>query len=202
MSTTKSLRTFACALVAAVIGLTSVPAFATGPDGDGDGISNLDELTIWSSSPTNTDSDGDSLSDGAEVLLYGTSPTLADTDGDGTPDNLDSTPTHFNGTTYGGGNNATFTNGRTGTIGAVSGLSPYGGVGVLLVEGSLQYDFSVGHAKGVASLHHALGLHYDSQSLWNGHHGMGWVSILDTQRTVFGSTRRTSTSSSRRRARR
>ncbi|MCE9638016.1 MAG: hypothetical protein K8T90_20130, partial [Planctomycetes bacterium] len=182
MSTKNSFRSFACTLVAAVIGLTAVPAFAT--DGDSDGITDADETSIWSSNPANADTDGDSISDGAEVLIYGTSPTLADTDGDGVNDSIDSTPTHFNGSTFGGGANATFANGRAGTIGAVSGLSPYDGVGVLLVEGSLQYDFSVGHAKGVASLHHALGLHYDSQSLWNGHHGMGWVSILDTQRTV------------------
>lgn len=56
------------------------------PDTDGDGLSDGDEVFIWSTDPTNPDTDGDGLTDGEEVLRYGTNPRLADTDGDGVSD--------------------------------------------------------------------------------------------------------------------
>ncbi len=80
-------------------------------DFDGDGISNLNEITyyncdplhadtdedglddgyeIWGGSdPTNTDSDGDGLSDGDEYWIYGTSPADIDSDGDGLSDGFE-----------------------------------------------------------------------------------------------------------------
>ncbi len=76
---------------------TSNPNLA---DFDGDGISNIDELTVYYTDPfdpTNgnpllaIDSDGDGLSDAAEAL-FGTSPLLADSDGDGYPDGVDEFP--------------------------------------------------------------------------------------------------------------
>ena len=142
-------------------------------DTDGDNLSDGDEVFVWLSDPNSTNTDGDGWNDGAEVLQYGTSPTLADTDGDTTADDADTNPTHAAGTTYGGSAAATFAGGRSGLIGPASGQAAVDGVGVLLSEGSFQYDFAVGQAKGVASLHHALGLHYDSQSLFDGAVGIG-----------------------------
>jgi Zn-dependent metalloprotease/streptogramin lyase len=54
-------------------------------DGDGDGLTNLDEY-LADTDPTNPDSDGDGLSDGDEVDVHGTDPTVSDTDGDGLSD--------------------------------------------------------------------------------------------------------------------
>ena len=122
-------------IVAAFVCALAAPAWAA--DADGDGLTDADETSVWTTNPNNANSDGDAWTDGDEVLLYGTSPTMTDTDGDGTADDADSQPLYAATTTYGGGNNATFTNKRTGPIQATSGLSPYDGVGVLLVEGSL-----------------------------------------------------------------
>ena len=54
-------------------------------DSDGDGLSDLAEVTVYHTSPTAKDSDGDGLSDGTEVQ-YGSNPNVADTDGDGMSD--------------------------------------------------------------------------------------------------------------------
>ncbi len=54
-------------------------------DGDGDGLTNLEEFANGSN-PLLADTDGDGLNDGDEVNIYGTDPTLADTDGDGRSD--------------------------------------------------------------------------------------------------------------------
>ncbi len=53
----------------------------TGPDADGDGLSDADEATLGTD-PNNPDSDGDGLSDGDEVDR-GSDPLNPDTDGDG-----------------------------------------------------------------------------------------------------------------------
>ena len=55
-------------------------------DGDGDGLSDDDEVNIYGTDPNNPDSDGDGLSDGEEVHIYGTDPNNPDTDGDGIGD--------------------------------------------------------------------------------------------------------------------
>lgn len=54
-------------------------------DNDGDGLSNLTELTAGTD-PSNPDTDGDGLDDGAEVNTFGTDPNNPDTDGGGTND--------------------------------------------------------------------------------------------------------------------
>lgn len=62
-------------------------------DLDGDGLTNIDEQTIYNTDPTNPDSDGDLVEDAPEIIL-GTDPVdpdstpipLLDTDGDGIPD--------------------------------------------------------------------------------------------------------------------
>jgi hypothetical protein len=58
---------------------------AQGGDFDGDGLSDLDEITLYGSSPLSADTDGDGLEDSDEVLL-GTDMLNADTDGDGVTD--------------------------------------------------------------------------------------------------------------------
>lgn len=54
-------------------------------DGDGDGLSNLEEFQNLTD-PTNADTDSDGLNDGDEVNTHGTNPRAADTDGDGISD--------------------------------------------------------------------------------------------------------------------
>ena len=55
-------------------------------DTDGDGLSDGDEVNLYETNPNNIDSDGDGLSDGDEVNSYITDPTKLDTDGDGLSD--------------------------------------------------------------------------------------------------------------------
>ena len=57
----------------------------TGPDFDGDGLSDAAEFAALASDPTKADSDDDGLSDGQEFEL-GTQPQVADSDGDGLSD--------------------------------------------------------------------------------------------------------------------
>ncbi len=55
-------------------------------DFDGDGISNIDEITYYSADPLNSDTDGDGLDDDYEIYYYGSNPNNPDTDGDGLND--------------------------------------------------------------------------------------------------------------------
>lgn len=59
--------------------------FLAGPDTDGDGISDADEIALGTN-PAASDSDGDRLNDFDE-LINGSNPRSADTDGDLLPDN-------------------------------------------------------------------------------------------------------------------
>lgn len=54
-------------------------------DSDGDGISDFDEITKYSTDPLNEDTDGDRLTDGLEIEL-GTNPLERDTDNGGVDD--------------------------------------------------------------------------------------------------------------------
>jgi hypothetical protein len=51
-------------------------------DTDSDGLSDIDETTLYGTEPDNSDTDDDGLDDGTELLIHGTNPLLADTDGD------------------------------------------------------------------------------------------------------------------------
>ena len=62
----------------------SITVEDTGPDSDGDGLSDERELEIGTD-PQNADSDSDGITDGDELEL-GTDPNESDTDGDGTSD--------------------------------------------------------------------------------------------------------------------
>jgi hypothetical protein len=66
-----------------------------GGDGDGDGLTNAQEVNDFRTDPTKSDSDGDGLSDGYEIV-NGLNPNLNDTaadlDGDGVPNNEDARP--------------------------------------------------------------------------------------------------------------
>ncbi|MBA4386957.1 MAG: hypothetical protein C0404_03185 [Verrucomicrobia bacterium] len=58
---------------------------AQGADSDGDGLTDLQEITAYGTDPLNSDTDGDHLLDGHETGLFGTSPTLYSTT-NGVPD--------------------------------------------------------------------------------------------------------------------
>ncbi|QQR55349.1 hypothetical protein IPG41_02215 [Candidatus Peregrinibacteria bacterium] len=62
-------------------GLDPFDASDANQDGDGDGLSNLEEYQN-DTQPNNSDTDGDGLSDGDEVNVYFTDALNADTDGD------------------------------------------------------------------------------------------------------------------------
>ncbi|MCC6488524.1 MAG: FG-GAP repeat protein [Candidatus Hydrogenedentes bacterium] len=55
-------------------------------DGDGDGLTDVDETTIYGTDPASPDTDSDGLNDGDEVLVQGTDPLVPDTDGGGIGD--------------------------------------------------------------------------------------------------------------------
>ncbi|HFC12904.1 MAG TPA: FHA domain-containing protein [Anaerolineae bacterium] len=61
------------------------------PDTDQDGLSDGQEVNIFSTQPKNQDSDTDGMLDGLEVQ-NGTQPLNPDTDGDGLPDGIDDDP--------------------------------------------------------------------------------------------------------------
>jgi hypothetical protein len=69
-------------------------------DSDGDGLTNLDELTLHGCDPWSVDTDRDGLGDGEEVGVHGSNPSRADTDGDGIDDGeevglFETSPTDF-----------------------------------------------------------------------------------------------------------
>ena len=67
-------------------GATQAPTPVPVSDTDGDGISDLDEVSTYGTNPSANDSDGDGLSDGDEINVHNTDPTVADSDGDGLSD--------------------------------------------------------------------------------------------------------------------
>jgi len=75
-------------------GLNKYDPADAGRDGDGDGLTNVEEFDA-STDPANPDTDGDGLTDGEEIHTYGTDPTDADTDGDGLSDGAE---VHTHGT--------------------------------------------------------------------------------------------------------
>lgn len=172
--------TFAAAALAAA----ATPALAA--DTDSDGLEDLLEIEIGTN-PALADTDGDGWDDYEELFVQGTDPTLADTDGDGLADALDPDPFVWPSGDPDGVVAATFAGARTGTPWARSGLSPQDGEGVLLHDGTVRLEREAARAAGVNGLDHVLRLAYDSRSLWDGRHGTGWTSALDTWRTVDGS---------------
>ena len=65
-------------------------------DDDGDGYSDVDEITIHHTNPKRADSDGDGLTDPAEIQTHHTDPNIADTDNDGLRDGEEFTTYHTN----------------------------------------------------------------------------------------------------------
>lgn len=65
---------------------TTEPDDAVEVDSDGDGLSNIDEITILGTDPNSADSDNDGLTDQEETFIYQSDPLLADTDSDGLSD--------------------------------------------------------------------------------------------------------------------
>ncbi len=58
-------------------------------DGDGDGLSGVEEVLTWGTDPDVADTDGDGLSDGDEASIHRTDPLLADTDGGSVNDGVE-----------------------------------------------------------------------------------------------------------------
>ncbi|MEH6471165.1 MAG: PQQ-binding-like beta-propeller repeat protein [Halopseudomonas sp.] len=56
------------------------------PDSDDDGLSDGDEVSLYSTDPLDTDTDSDSLADYDELISFGTNPNQADSDADGIDD--------------------------------------------------------------------------------------------------------------------
>lgn len=54
----------------------------TGVDSDGDGLTDIQEDTVYGTDPHDPDTDNDGLTDGEEVITYGTDPLDPDTDDD------------------------------------------------------------------------------------------------------------------------
>lgn len=70
-------------------------------DNDADGLTNKEEI-IAGSNPNSKDGDGDGISDFQEIEFDGTNALLADSDGDMIPDNKDSEPLIYNDFTKNG----------------------------------------------------------------------------------------------------
>lgn len=68
------------------------PAPTQVADSDGDGLSDLDETSIWRTDPRNGDSDGDGLNDQFESSRVKLDPLNPDSDGDGNVDGCDPDP--------------------------------------------------------------------------------------------------------------
>lgn len=77
--------------------LPATPLYAVDPDTDNDGLSDMEETTIYRTDMHLRDTDTDGLMDGLEVEEYFTDPRISDTDGDGFLDGVealhDSDPT-------------------------------------------------------------------------------------------------------------
>ncbi len=65
-------------------------------DTDGDGLSDGDEITLYSTSPYLSDSDGDWLTDWDEIMTYHTNPNMTDSDSDNLSDYDEITNYHTN----------------------------------------------------------------------------------------------------------
>ncbi|MBB1296296.1 leucine-rich repeat domain-containing protein [Pseudoalteromonas sp. SR41-7] len=79
-------------------GLDPSNAYDAGYDYDGDGLTNLEEMTLGTN-PQSSDTDGDGLTDGQEITL-GTNPALSDSDNDGVSDYEDAEPNNSNVTAH------------------------------------------------------------------------------------------------------
>jgi uncharacterized repeat protein (TIGR02543 family) len=66
------------------------------PDDDGDGLPDLDELTIYGTNPKRADSDGDGITDPDELQVYQTNPIVADMDNDDLSDGAEVFTHHTN----------------------------------------------------------------------------------------------------------
>ncbi len=64
----------------------TTPSTDANVDSDHDGLTDVQETTIYHTDPHNPDTDGDGLTDGEEVNTYRTNPRTVDTDGDGLTD--------------------------------------------------------------------------------------------------------------------
>ena len=58
-------------------------------DTDGDGLTDGDEVNVYTTDPTEVDTDEDQLSDADEINVHGTNPLDRDTDGDGASDGVE-----------------------------------------------------------------------------------------------------------------
>lgn len=75
----RSVALLGCALWAATrsLGCDDAASKATPADGDKDGLSDVDEVNLYGTSPILADTDGDGLSDFDEIILHGFDPKVA-----------------------------------------------------------------------------------------------------------------------------
>lgn len=86
------LRAFCIVCVDVILLLSAIaPAFAAAPDvdSDGDGLSDVEEATLYRTDSQLADTDADGVNDGDEINVYFTNPLQRDSDGDGFLDGVE-----------------------------------------------------------------------------------------------------------------
>jgi len=74
--------------VCLLVGIATM-AFAAAPDADGDGLSDVEEATLYRTDSQLKDTDADGVNDGDEINVYFTNPLQRDSDGDGFLDGVE-----------------------------------------------------------------------------------------------------------------
>jgi len=84
-----ALRAKMTVLGGALLLVALVPVFAAETDSDGDGLSDIEEATLYRTDSQRADTDADGVNDGDEINIYFTNPLQRDSDGDGYLDGVE-----------------------------------------------------------------------------------------------------------------